>query len=265
MTEPFTVVGVGDMSGDVFGNGMLHSEQTRLVAAFDHRHVFLDPTPDAAASFAERQRLFELPGSSWDDYDRTLDLARRRRVAAKREEHRPLARGRAPRSASSRGPLTPTEVMRAILSAPVDLLWNGGIGTYVQAVRRDRRGRRRPRRTTRSASTGSELRAHVVGEGGNLGFTQRGRIEYAPAGGRINTDFIDNSGGVDCSDHEVNLKILLGIAEARGDLTRKQRDDLLARSPRTSCGTSSTTTTSRRRSCRRRRPSPRRGSATTRT
>ena len=225
MTEPFTAVGVGDMSGDVFGNGMLYSPQTRLVAAFDHRHVFVDPSPDAAISFAERKRLYDLPGSSWDAYERTLISA---------------GGGVWPRSAKSidvspeaaaalgvePGAVTPTELLQAILRAPVDLFWNGGIGTYVRASNEsDADAGDRANDAVRI--TGSEVRALVVGEGGNLGFTQRGRIEYARAGGCINTDFIDNSGGVDCSDHEVNLKILLGIAEARGDLTRKQRDELL--------------------------------------
>jgi glutamate dehydrogenase len=226
LVEPFTAVGIGDMSGDVFGNGMLYSPQTRLVAAFDHRHVFVDPTPDEAVSFAERQRLFALPASTWDDYDRSVISA---------------GGGVWPRSAKSidvsaeaadalgvePGPRTPTELIRAILRAPVDLLWNGGIGTYVRAAdETDADAGDRANDVVRI--TGSEVRARVVGEGGNLGFTQRGRIEYARGGGRINTDFIDNSGGVDCSDHEVNLKILLGIAVARGDLTRKQRDELLA-------------------------------------
>jgi glutamate dehydrogenase len=226
LREPFTAVGIGDMSGDVFGNGMLYTEQTRLVAAFDHRHVFVDPDPDPAAGLAERKRLFELPGSSWEDYDRAAIS---------------VGGGVWPRSAKSvdvsaeaaaalgiePGPLTPNELIRAILRAPVDLLWNGGIGTYVRAsTETDMEAGDRANDALRVA--GRELRALVVGEGGNLGFTQPGRIEYARAGGRINTDFIDNSGGVDCSDHEVNLKILLGIAVARGDLTRKQRDELLA-------------------------------------
>jgi glutamate dehydrogenase len=226
LQEPFTAVGVGDMSGDVFGNGMLYSDQTRLVAAFDHRHVFVDPAPDAETSLAERRRLFDLPGSSWDDYDREL-ISPGGGVwprSAKSIEVSPEA---AAALSIEPGPLTPTELIRAILCAPVDLFWNGGIGTYVRAS--DETDTDAGDRTNDAVRvTGSEMRALVVGEGGNLGFTQGGRIEYANAGGRINTDFIDNSGGVDCSDHEVNLKILLGIAEARGDLTRKQRDELLA-------------------------------------
>jgi glutamate dehydrogenase len=225
LKEPFTAVGVGDMSGDVFGNGMLHSEQTRLVAAFDHRHVFLDPSPDAAASFAERRRLYDLQGSSWDDYDRAL-ISPDGGVWPRSAKSIDVAPEAADALGIEPGPLTPTELMRAILRAPVDLLWNGGIGTYVRASdETDADAGDRANDALRV--TGSEVRALVVGEGGNLGFTQRGRIEYARSGGRINTDFIDNSGGVDCSDHEVNLKILLGIAERRGDLTREQRDELL--------------------------------------
>ncbi len=226
LQEPFTAVGVGDMSGDVFGNGMLYSEQTRLVAAFDHRHVFLDPAPDAAASFAERRRLYELPGSSWDDYDRA-SISPGGGVWPRSAKSIDVSPDAAAALGIEPGRLTPTELMRAILRAPVDLLWNGGIGTYVRGTD-ETDADAGDRANDGLRVTGSEVRALVVGEGGNLGFTQRGRIEYSLAGGRINTDFIDNSGGVDCSDHEVNLKILLGIAEARGDLTRKQRDELLA-------------------------------------
>ncbi len=226
LKEPFTAVGVGDMSGDVFGNGMLYSPQTRLVAAFDHRHVFLDPSPDAAAGFAERRRLYDLPGSSWDAYDRSL-ISPGGGVWPRSAKSIEITPDAASVLGIEPGPITPTELIRAILRAPVDLFWNGGIGTYVRASdESDADAGDRANDALRV--TGGEVRALVVGEGGNLGFTQRGRIEYARAGGRINTDFIDNSGGVDCSDHEVNLKILLGIAEARGDLTRKQRDELLA-------------------------------------
>jgi glutamate dehydrogenase len=226
LQEPFTAVGIGDMSGDVFGNGMLYTEQTRLVAAFDHRHVFVDPSPDAAVGYAERKRLFELPGSSWDDYDRSK-ISIGGGVWARSAKSVDVSAEAAAALGIESGPLTPTELIRAILRAPVDLLWNGGIGTYVRAsAETDADVGDRANDALRVS--GKELRALVVGEGGNLGFTQPGRIEYARAGGRINTDFIDNSGGVDCSDHEVNLKILLGIAVARGDLTRKQRDELLA-------------------------------------
>jgi len=225
-SDPFTVVGVGDMSGDVFGNGMLLSDRIRLVAAFDHRHVFIDPDPDPAVGIEERRRLFALPHSSWDDYDRAT-LSPGGGVwprAAKSIELSAQARAVLGVEAAS---LTPTEVIRAILRVPVDLLWNGGIGTYVRASSEtDADADDRANDAVRVHAR--ELRCRVVGEGGNLGLTQRARIEYARGGGRINADFIDNSAGVDCSDHEVNLKILLGVALERGDLTRKQRDELLA-------------------------------------
>jgi glutamate dehydrogenase len=232
MSRPFTVVGIGDMSGDVFGNGMLLSENIQLVAAFDHRNIFVDPDPDPAAGSAERKRLFELPRSSWNDYDRML-LSAGGGVYSRMDKEVPLsAQARAalglPEAdgAPEDEPLTPNEVIRAILRAPVDLLWNGGIGTYVKAAAEsDLEVGDRANDAVRINA--NELRARVVGEGGNLGFTQRSRIDYALAGGRIFTDFIDNSAGVDTSDHEVNLKILLGLAETRGDLTRKQRDDLI--------------------------------------
>jgi glutamate dehydrogenase len=230
MREPFTVAGIGDMSGDVFGNGMLLSENIRLVAAFDHRNVFIDPDPDPAAGYAERMRLFELPSSSWNDYDRTR-LSPGGGVYARADKEVSLS----PEARAALGldvgaddgrPLTPDEVIRAILRAPVELLWNGGIGTYVKASgETDADVGDRANDVVRVNA--HELRARVVGEGGNLGFTQRARIEYAERGGRIFTDFIDNSAGVDTSDHEVNLKILLGLAETRGDLTRRQRDDLI--------------------------------------
>jgi len=223
--DEFTVVGIGDMSGDVFGNGMLLSEKIRLVAAYDHRHVFIDPEPDAARSFAERRRLFELPGSSWDDYDRSLlsegggvwprsakaiALSPEARAALGTDDERPA----------------PTDVIRAILRAPVDLLWNGGIGTVVKASS-ETDADAADRSSDAIRVDARELRARVVGEGGNLGFTRRARVECSARGGRINADFIDNSAGVDCSDHEVNLKILLGLAERRGELTREARDELL--------------------------------------
>jgi glutamate dehydrogenase len=226
MREPFTVVGVGDMSGDVFGNGMLLSDQIRLVAAFDHRHVFIDPTPDEAVGFAERQRLFALPSSSWDDYDRSL--------ISEGGGVWPLDAKSVPLSEQARGVLgitqpsvTPAELKNAILRAEVDLFWNGGIGTFVKASDESHVDVG-DRTNDLIRINGAQLRCRVVGEGGNLGFTQRGRIEYATIGGRINTDAIDNSAGVDCSDHEVNLKVLLGIPIAAGDLTRKQRDELLS-------------------------------------
>jgi len=223
--EPITVVGIGDMSGDVFGNGMLLSDQLCLVAAFDHRHIFVDPNPNPAAGLAERRRLFEFPGSSWDSYDRTLISAGGGvwPRTEKRIELSPEARG----ALGVEGEvLSPDEVIKAILKAPVDLLWNGGIGTYVKASS-EPHADVGDRVNDNVRVDGGDLRSRVVAEGGNLGFTQRGRIEYAEGGGRINTDFIDNSGGVDCSDHEVNLKILLGLAMQRDELRLEQRNELL--------------------------------------
>jgi glutamate dehydrogenase len=228
MRDEFTVAGIGDMSGDVFGNGLLYTDRARLVAAFDHRHVFLDPDPDPVASFAERRRLFELPGSSWNDYDRGLlsaggDVIDRR---AKRCTPSPQVRAALGVAEDAPAEMTPNELIRCILRAPVDLLWNGGIGTYVKSAH-EMHAEVGDRTNDPVRVNGGDLRAKVVGEGGNLGFTQRGRIEYARAGGRINTDFIDNSAGVDTSDHEVNWKILLGLAIARGELTLEERNELL--------------------------------------
>ena len=224
--EDFRVAGVGDMSGDVFGNGMLLSQHIRLVAAFDHRHVFLDPDPDAARSCEERRRLFEKPRSSWDDYDREL-ISEGGGIyprSAKSIEITPQVREALEVDAER---LTPSELIQAILRAPVDLLWNGGIGTYVKASFETHAdvGDKANDAVRVDART---LRARVVGEGGNLGFTQRGRIEYAAGGGRINTDAIDNAGGVNCSDHEVNIKVLLDSVVDAGDMTVKQRNALLA-------------------------------------
>ncbi|HJV97823.1 MAG TPA: NAD-glutamate dehydrogenase [Arthrobacter sp.] len=227
-TQPFTVVGVGDMSGDVFGNGMLLSRHIRLLAAFDHRHIFLDPNPDEESSYAERQRLFELPRSSWDDYDKSLIsegggvFARQAKTVPVSEQVR-AALG-LPESTTQ---LSPPELLRAILLAPADLLYNGGIGTYVKAS------------TESNASVGDkandairvdgrDLRVKVVGEGGNLGMTQRGRIEAALQGVILNTDAIDNSAGVDCSDHEVNIKIFVDRMVAAGKLSAEERAGFLA-------------------------------------
>jgi glutamate dehydrogenase len=225
--QPITVVGIGDMSGDVFGNGMLLSDQLCMVAAFDHRHIFIDPNPNPAAGYAERKRLFELPVSSWDDYDRSK-ISDGGGVWARTEKSIPLS----PEARGALGvegeALTPDEVIKAILRAPVDLLWNGGIGTYVKASTESHTDVG-DRVNDNVRVDGKDLRCRVVAEGGNLGFTQRGRIEYAFAGGRINTDFIDNSAGVDCSDHEVNLKILLGLAVQRGELSLEDRNELLHR------------------------------------
>ncbi|MEW1722665.1 NAD-glutamate dehydrogenase [Streptomyces sp. NPDC093109] len=233
-SEDFTVVGVGDMSGDVFGNGMLLSEHIRLVAAFDHRHIFLDPHPDAATSYAERRRLFELPRSSWADYDKGLlsqggGIHPRTAKSIPVNAHVREALGIEPGVTK----LTPAELMKAILQAPVDLLWNGGIGTYVKAsTETDADVGDKANDAIRV--NGEDLGVKVVGEGGNLGLTQLGRIEFARrggadgAGGKINTDAIDNSAGVDTSDHEVNIKILLNGLVTNGDMTVKQRNTLLA-------------------------------------
>ncbi|MGH6717842.1 MAG: NAD-glutamate dehydrogenase domain-containing protein, partial [Alphaproteobacteria bacterium] len=225
-SEDLTVVGIGDMSGDVFGNGMVLSRHIRLIAAFDHRHIFLDPEPDPAASFAERERLFALPRSSWADYDAKLISA-----GGGVHDRKAKAIALSPEAAQvlgvEPGRLAPNEVIRAILKAPVDLLWNGGIGTYVKATR-EGNAAAGDRANDAVRVNGRKLRAKVVGEGGNLGFTQLGRVEYAMAGGRLNTDAIDNSAGVDCSDHEVNIKILLGAVVRDGEMTEKQRNKLLA-------------------------------------
>ncbi|MFC9959540.1 NAD-glutamate dehydrogenase [Streptomyces nigra] len=227
-TEDFTVVGIGDMSGDVFGNGMLLSEHIRLVAAFDHRHIFIDPNPDAATSYAERRRLFELPRSSWEDYDTSLLSAGggvfpRSAKAISVNAHIREALGIEGKVSK----MTPAELMKAILQAPVDLLWNGGIGTYVKAST-ESNADVGDKANDPIRVDGADLRVKVVGEGGNLGLTQLGRIEFARQGGRINTDAIDNSAGVDTSDHEVNIKILLNGLVADGDMTVKQRNKLLA-------------------------------------
>jgi len=222
----FTAVGVGDMSGDVFGNGMLLSRHTRLLAAFDHRHVFIDPNPDAATSFAERERLFKLPRSSWADYDASL-ISLGGGVWARSEKSIPIS----PQARAALGieadRLAPTELLSAILKAPVDLLYNGGIGTYVKSSE-EANADVGDRANDALRIDGRDLRAKVVGEGGNLGFTQLGRIEAAMSGVRINTDAIDNSAGVDTSDHEVNIKILLGLASTDGEITEKQRNAVLA-------------------------------------
>jgi len=207
MREPFTVAGIGDMSGDVFGNGMLLSPHIRLQAAFDHRHIFIDPDPDARRSFRERARLFRLPRSSWSDYDRRslsaggAILDRSQKSLALTPQARALLGLEHERA-------TPQEVVRAVLRLPVDLMWNGGIGTYVKASG-ESHGEIGDRANDAVRLNGIELRARVFGEGGNLGSSQRGRIEYAQHGGRINTDFVDNSAGVNTSDIEVNLKIML--------------------------------------------------------
>jgi glutamate dehydrogenase len=224
--QDFTVVGIGDMSGDVFGNGMLQSEHIKLLAAFNHRHIFIDPDPDPALSFEERRRLFGLPRSTWDDYDRGK-LSPGGGVYSRQGKSIQLNPEACALLGLSATTVTPPELIRAILRAPVDLLWNGGIGTYVKAEREDNADAGDPSNDAVRVD-GSELHCRVVGEGGNLGFTQLGRVEYALRGGRINTDFIDNSGGVDTSDREVNTKILLNAAIESGVLRSSQRNALLA-------------------------------------
>ena len=227
-STPFTVAGIGDMSGDVFGNGMLLSRHIRLVAAFDHRHIFLDPAPDEARSFAERERLFKLPRSSWADYDAHL-LSAGGGIHARSAKFITLTaevRAALGLPAMQSDSMTPTELMNAILKAPVDLIYNGGIGTYVKAAS-ESHAQVGDRAGDALRVDGRDLRCKVFGEGGNLGCTQLGRIEFALAGGRINTDAIDNSAGVDTSDHEVNIKILLGLPIAEGEMTEKQRNQLL--------------------------------------
>lgn len=227
-SEDFTCVGIGDMSGDVFGNGMLLSRHIRLMAAFDHRHIFLDPNPDSASTFVERQRLFALPRSSWEDYDASL-ISKGGGVFPRSAKSIPLS----PEVKAVLGidpdavEMSPNQLMNAILKAPVDLLWNGGIGTYVKSSS-ETHADCGDRANNGLRVNGSELRCRMVGEGGNLGMTQRGRIEAAQHGVLLNTDFIDNSAGVDTSDHEVNIKILLGAAVLAGDLTLEQRNALLA-------------------------------------
>ncbi|MDB5954930.1 NAD-glutamate dehydrogenase [Ramlibacter sp.] len=221
----FSVVGIGDMSGDVFGNGMLLSRHIRLLAAFDHRHIFIDPEPQTEVSLAERERLFKLPRSSWADYDAKL-ISPGGGVWARSEKSVAIS----PQARAALGieaeRLTPAELVTAILKAPADLLYNGGIGTYVKASS-ETHALVGDRANDALRIDGRDLRCKVVAEGGNLGFTQRGRIEAALHGVRINTDAIDNSAGVDTSDHEVNIKILLGLAQADGELTEKQRNALL--------------------------------------
>ncbi len=223
--EPLTAVGIGDMSGDVFGNGMLISSNLMLVAAFDHRDIFIDPTPDPAVSHGERRRLFELPRSSWADYDERL-ISDGGGVFSRRSKSIELSPQAGAVLGVADGAMTPNQLISALLRAPVDLLWNGGVGTYVKASTESNAdvGDRSNDAVRVDAST---LRCRMVGEGGNLGVTQLGRVEYALAGGLIYTDAIDNSAGVDCSDHEVNIKILLGEVVASGDMTIKQRNELL--------------------------------------
>lgn len=223
--EIFTAIGVGDMSGDVFGNGALLSKNMRLVAAFNHRHIFIDPTPDAKSSYIERDRLFKLPRSGWNDYDAKL-ISKGGGVFERSAKSITLTNEMRAALGTDAKTATPDELIRIILKAPVELLWNGGIGTYVKATS-ETHEQVGDRANNSLRVDGGELRCAIIGEGGNLGLTQRGRIEYARKGGRINTDAIDNSGGVDCSDHEVNIKIALGAAVAAKRTTLKARDALL--------------------------------------
>ncbi|MBM7060918.1 NAD-glutamate dehydrogenase [Pseudomonas sp. UL073] len=221
-----TVIGIGDMAGDVFGNGLLLSDKLQLVAAFNHLHIFIDPNPDPAKSFAERQRLFNLPRSSWADYDSKL-ISAGGGIFLRSAKSIAISPEMQERFDIQADKLAPTELLNALLKAPVDLIWNGGIGTYVKSSR-ESHADVGDKANDALRVDGRELRAKVVGEGGNLGMTQLGRVEYGLNGGASNTDFIDNAGGVDCSDHEVNIKILLNEIVAGGDMTGKQRNVLLA-------------------------------------
>ncbi|GGY24267.1 NAD-glutamate dehydrogenase [Paludibacterium paludis] len=224
--QDFTVIGIGDMAGDVFGNGMLLSEHIRLKAAFNHLHIFLDPNPDAAASFAERARLFNLPRSSWTDYNPAL-ISQGGGVFERSAKSVPLSPEVRAWLKTDRDSMAPTELIHEILKAEADLLYNGGIGTYIKSSA-ESHADARDRANDGLRVNGADLNVRVVAEGGNLGATQRGRIEFALKGGLICSDAIDNSAGVDCSDHEVNIKILLGAVMQAGDMTLKQRNELLA-------------------------------------
>ncbi len=224
-SSPFSVVGIGDMAGDVFGNGMLLSETIQLVAAFNHQHIFVDPNPDCPASYAERQRLFALPRCSWSDYNIEL-ISAGGGIFSRSSKRITLSAEMKTRFAIDADQLTPDALTTALLKAPVDMLWNGGIGTYVKSST-ESHADVGDKANDGLRIDGNELRCRVLGEGGNLGFTQRGRIEFGLRGGASNTDFIDNAGGVDCSDHEVNIKILLNEQVAEGALSMAQRNQLL--------------------------------------
>jgi len=224
-SQDFNVIGIGDMAGDVFGNGMLQSPHIRLLAAFNHQHIFLDPAPDAARSYAERERLFRLPRSTWEDYDRST-ISKSGGIFARSAKSIALTPEVQTMVGLAQSSATPQELIRAILRMEADLLWNGGIGTYVKAAS-ENHADVGDRSNDAVRINGSELRCKVVGEGGNLGFSQRGRIEYAAKGGRLNTDFVDNSAGVDCSDHEVNIKILLNAVPASAKLGLTERNQML--------------------------------------
>lgn len=223
--ETFTAIGVGDMGGDVFGNGMLRSDKTRLVAAFNHMHIFVDPDPDPAISFAERKRLFEMPRSAWSDYNPEL-ISAGGGVFSRSAKSIPVSPEMKTLLGIEEDQLSPTQLISCVLRAEVDLLWIGGIGTYVKGTE-ESHADVGDKSNDSLRINGKDLRCRIVGEGGNLGMTQLGRIEYALQGGRLNADFIDNSGGVDCSDHEVNMKILFNQVMAAGELTLKQRNEML--------------------------------------
>ncbi len=225
-SHQFTVVGIGDMGGDVFGNGMLLSPNIKLLAAFNHLHIFIDPTPDVAAALSERERLFNLPRSTWDDYNKAL-ISQGGGVFSRQDKAIAISSAMKQAFTIEADNLTPDELIHALLKSPVDLIWNGGIGTYVKSTQ-ESHADVGDRANDAVRIDGHELQAKVIGEGGNLGMTQRGRIEFAQAGGRLYTDAIDNSAGVNCSDHEVNIKILLDGIVAQGDMTVKQRNELLA-------------------------------------
>ncbi|WP_366653882.1 NAD-glutamate dehydrogenase [Fodinicurvata sp. EGI_FJ10296] len=224
-SQTFTAIGVGDMSGDVFGNGMLLSEGIRLQAAFNHLHIFIDPDPDPAVTFKERKRLFELGRGSWDQYDKAL-ISKGGGVFDRKAKSITLTPQIKTLTGLTQASVTPNTLISALLRAPVDLLWFGGIGTYIKASS-ESHADVGDKANDALRIDGRDIRARVVGEGANLGVTQRGRIEFARAGGRVNTDFIDNSAGVDCSDHEVNIKVLLNDVVSEGDMTLKQRNALL--------------------------------------
>ncbi|VUD48705.1 NAD-specific glutamate dehydrogenase [Thalassocella blandensis] len=223
--EEFTVIGIGDMAGDVFGNGMLLSEKIRLCAAFNHMHIFIDPNPDAATSFPERKRLFDTPRTSWEDYNKEL-ISAGGGVFLRSSKSISISAQMKERFSITADKLTPTELISALLKAPVDLIWNGGIGTYVKASW-ESHSKVGDKANDSLRVDGKDLRCRVFGEGGNLGMTQLGRVEYTLNSGACNTDFIDNAAGVDCSDHEVNIKILLDELVVNGDLTEKQRNAML--------------------------------------
>jgi glutamate dehydrogenase len=224
-SEPFTAIGIGDMAGDVFGNGLLSCDSFKLIAAFNHKHIFLDPNPDPKKNFAERKRLFVTPRTQWSDYNAKL-ISQGGGIYERSAKSITLSKEARAALGTDKTTISPDQLIQVILKAPVDLLWNGGIGTYVKAST-ETHEQVGDRTNNAVRINGGELRCKVVGEGGNLGFTQRGRIEYARTGGKMNTDAIDNSGGVDCSDHEVNIKIALGAAVAKKRLNTTKRNQLL--------------------------------------